>query len=92
MTLRALFIALAALIAMGAAWSKRQALETLLSPSPPPPKAGPQVNVLPALVAAKPNESSTAGKSKPSLRDALDLERDGNLKDRMMDRVIDGQK
>lgn len=146
MTLRALFIALGLLIAMGAVWSKRQAVEALFSPSPPPPKtiqfdngtvrqygasfnasaqpqtmpggmrkcfkglqvsytnlecppgstekpvAGPTVNVLSAQVAAKPNESSPTGKARPSLRDSLDLARDVNLKDKMMDRVIDGQK
>jgi hypothetical protein len=146
MTLRALFIALAVLVAIGAAWSKRQAVEALFSPSPPPPKAikfdngtvreygpsstasaapqatsggmrkcfkgqqvsytnlecppgstekpvaGPPVNVLPAQVAAKPNESSPTGKARPSLRESLDLARDVNLKDKMMDRVIDGQK
>jgi hypothetical protein len=146
MTFRTFFITLAVLIALGAAWSKRQAIEAMLSPPPPPakaiqfdngtvrqygtssassaqpqitaggmrkcfkggqvsytnlecppgatekPVAGPPVNVLPAQAGAKPNEPSGAGKSKATLRDALDLERDGNLKDRMMERVIDGQK
>ncbi len=146
MTFRSIFIAIAMLIALGAAWSKRQSIGALLSPSQAPPRtiefdngtvrqygpasntsaqpqvmsggmrkcfkgqqisytnmecppgatekpvAGPTVNVLPAQVAAKPNESSTTGKARPSLRESLDLARDVNLKDRMMDRVIDGQK
>jgi hypothetical protein len=56
------------------------------------PVAGPPVNILPAQASAKSDEARAQDKAKPSLRGALELDRDVNLKDRMMERVIEGQK
>jgi len=54
---------------------------------------GPPVNVLPAQASvAKPAEGPSLGKTRSSLHDALDLSRDDKLKDRIMERAIEGKK
>lgn len=61
------------------------------------PVAGPPVSVVPGLAVAKPsmpNDRGTPGGNtgRSSLHDALDLSRDEQLRQRVMDRAIDGQK
>ena len=149
MSVRVIFITAALLIALSVAWGKRQSLQALLAPAPPPskpiqfdngtvreygpassasassaqpqiapggmrkcfkgqqvsytnmecppgtkekPVAGPPVNVLPAQAVAKANESQAPGKGKSALHDALDVSRDEKLRERMMERVIEGPK
>ncbi len=56
------------------------------------PLAGPPVNVVPAQAVAKTNESQAPGKTTSKLHNLLDVFRDEKLKERMIERVIEGQK
>ena len=54
--------------------------------------AAPPVNVLPATPVPKANKSAQAAQagSAPLLHQALDVKQDATLKDKMMERAIDG--
>lgn len=58
------------------------------------PVAGPPVNVVPGLAAArKPADAPpAAGRGRASLHDTLDLSQDDRLRERMMERAIDGHR
>jgi hypothetical protein len=154
MSIRLYFTVAALLIALSAAWGKRQSLQAFLAPPSPPakaiqfdngtvrdmgdasdaasavaarpqfapgamrkcfkgqqvtytnvtcptgfkeaPVAGPPVSVVPGLAAGKPASpadlAAAGGKGRSSLHDALDLSKDDQLRQRLMERAIDGHK
>ena len=55
------------------------------------PVAGPPVNVMPSQAAAKP-ETAQPSKTSASLRDALDVSRDENLRERAIERTVEGKR